>query len=720
MQKLIKSVVPAAMFLTIVVAGFFGTEQVLANASDSSPISLVVENTLLIDLESPPVIYNDFTLVPARDVFENLGADVGWIPPTQEIIVSYEDNVVAMQIDSLYANVGGSLVTMSIPPRIINGRTMIPLRFVSESFGFDVQWDGQRRVAYVARSERDLLHAPGINIPPSLLPGYEQVQESRPENGHGQQYFEYEEDAEATTPRDISPFAITAESHPRTTLVSVEEASANVFLEMVSYGITASGPISRVDTLFLYGNRVVLDIHNAASSLPSVTETTSPFVRQVRSSSAGSNVERVVFDLHAPFDVAVTMSEDRRSMFLSFTMNSVTDIRMAADGNADTVTINLDGVPNPSTFFLADPRRLVIDQPGSLMDTLIDDAQSGQFVSHIRSSQYSPTSGRVVLTFHGEVSVQTSVVGNSLIVTATAPTFRNISYDAASRTIVISKAGMHINSGAVTHDDEYLRLRYTLHMGYNLLSHLGYGTFPIYDDFINSVNIQTNAAGQTSLVISQRRILAFVVEEDTENIYIRARLPREVHSHIVVVDPGHGGSDPGAYYGGVAEKDLNLQIAERLIANIRQSGYIKVYTTRYEDVFVTLGERARLANEVGDLFVSIHNNAVRRGGNTAANGTETHYWTRPNANPDSIGSREAAEIFHRTIIGMIGSNDREVRQSQFVVLSQTTMPAVFLEIGFMSNPAELQRLTDTAHQQLIADAIYASIREVFSIYAPRR
>ena len=729
MQKLLKLIVLAAglvvMFQTAVFAGFLGIVRVYADQADvlgSNQILLVVDNILLTDLESPPVIYNDYTLVPARDVFESLGANVGWIPPTQEIIVSYEDSIVAMQIDSRFANVRGSLVEMSIPPRIINGRTMIPMRFVSESFGFDVQWDPQQREARVAR-KGDLLHS-GINIPPSLLPGYDQIQDNREDDGRYRQYLEPEENAVDTVPRDISPFAIPSESHPRVNLVSVNEASADVFIDMITYGVTADGPISRVDTLFLEGNRVVLDIHNAANSLPSITQMSSRFIRQVRAASEQAGVTRVVFDLHAPFDVGVTISGDRRSVYLSFEQVNVTDIRIVSDESSDTVTIDFNGAPNHTTSFLSavGKRSFAIDLLGSSMTKKLDDAQTGRFVSHMHSSQHSAVSSRVVLTLREEASVTTDIVGNSLIVTVTTPTYRNISYDAASRTIIISKVGMGINAGAITHNDEYHNLRYILNMGYNLRDHLGYGEFPINHGAVESVSIQTNEAGETSLIISTHSILAFVVDEDNENIYIRARLPREVYSHIVVIDPGHGGHDNGASYSGILEKDLNLQISEKVAAIIRQSGHVKVYTTRNDDTFVSLADRASFANELGDLFVSIHNNAVdvRRGGNPATNGTETFYWTRPNADPDSINSRDAAEIFQRNIVGAIGSTDRGVRSSQFVVLSQTTIPAVFLEIGFMSNPDELQRLADPEHQQIVAEAIYASIREVFSVYTPRR
>jgi len=700
-------------------------------AAGESPISLAINNTIIHDLDAPPVIYNDFTLVPARDVFESLGAQVGWVPPTQEIFVSFGESVLSMQVDSRHANVGGSLIEMSIPPRIINDRTMIPLRFVSEAFGFGVYWDPHQRIAHVSSPGIDILQAGGFPdnfvLPQIDLPGQEPAPTAPPEpmpqvqNEHGRPLGSAQE-TNGTMPRDISPFAIPAQSHPRVSLTAVNDASAEVFLEMVSYGLTADGPISRVDKLFLYGNRIVLDIHNSANSLPSVTPMSSQFVRQVRTSSTGNNVTRVVFDLHDTFDTAVTISEDRRRVFLSFPKNNATGLTFDTTETRDTLTIDLNFEPRHSISFRANPNRFVIDLPGTSVEGLQNVYAQGRFVSGITAEQYSATLGRVTVHLSGEISMQSSVDGNSLVVSVTAPTHRNISFDHSTRSIVVHKAGLGIQTSAITRHDEYLQLRYTLHMGYNLLHHLGYGSLPVDDEFLEAVRIHTDDAGQTSLIISQRRIMAFVVEESAENIYIRARLPREVHAHIVVIDPGHGGSDAGAVHGGRYEKTLNLQMSAKIINNIRQSGYIQVYTTRIDDTFVSLEDRARFANELGDLFISVHNNAVdvRRGGNPATNGAETFYWPRPNADPNAITSREASDIIHDRLIAKTGQNDRGVRQAQFVVLSQTTMPAVFLEVGFMTNAEELQRLADPIFQQLVADAVYAGIREVFAVYAPRR
>ena len=714
MQKRIVSIILAAILaVSLPVTGYFGAVQV--NASPVNPIALFIDDTLIEGLDAPPILFNDYAFVPARSVFEIMGAEVTWIPPTQEIIVSFETVTVAMQIGSNSAMVSGTLVEMTTPPQLINGHTMIPLRFVSQALGFEVNWDGARREVNVWTAAQNNAAPPPANIPnenaaPPAPPSVNNNNVS-PAN------------AEGTTPRNISPAAIPAQQHPETMLTSISASVPGAIPGTVSYSITAAGPISRVDKLFLYGNRVVLDIHNADNNLPAVTPVAaSRFVRQIRTDAVESTYDsatRIVFDLYAPFDVSVTISEDRRTVNLSFTQISVTDIRLNSVGNIDTVIIDLNGAPRPSTLFNRDMQTFTVDLPGAHIGTPINQAQQGNFVSQIVSSQPEVTAGRIVFTVRSETSVQTEVVGNSIVITFTEPTYRNISYNSATRTLSIARGGMPVHVASITHNDEYLARRYTLSLGQNLQAHLGFGKFYIGDEFLSGVTIQTDAQGQTHLVFDTNRVLAFTVTEDHQHIHIRARLPREVYSHIVVVDPGHGGGDSGAPHGGLYEKDLVLAKTLKLIANIRRSGDIKVYTTRYTDVDVSLRQRVNLANEIGaDLFISIHNNAHDT--NFAANGTETYYSARPNANPNSISSRDAAVIFHRNLLSAINFNDREVRQSRFYVIHHTTMPAVFFEVGFMSNAAELQRLADPVVQQRVADGIYAGIREVFSVYTPQR
>jgi len=94
-----------------------------------------------VNCEVPPIVFNDYSVVPARDVFETVGATVGWSAINQKVTVTYKDDVIELYINNKTAKKNGKKETMPIPPKLINGKTMIPARYVAESLGFDVSFD---------------------------------------------------------------------------------------------------------------------------------------------------------------------------------------------------------------------------------------------------------------------------------------------------------------------------------------------------------------------------------------------------------------------------------------------------------------------------------------------------------------------------------------------------------------------------------------------------
>ncbi len=216
----------------------------------------------------------------------------------------------------------------------------------------------------------------------------------------------------------------------------------------------------------------------------------------------------------------------------------------------------------------------------------------------------------------------------------------------------------------------------------------------------------------------------------------------------IVVDPGHGGHDPGAVgQGGTREKDIVLQIARRLASRIRDELGIDVVMTRSTDVFVELQERTALANQVGaDLFISIHANASL---NHVANGIETYYLNLAKtekvaqlAAKENGTSLEKVSLLQAVLFDLMANyklNDSAhladevqkallkkvsgqyptvknlgVKQGPFYVLVGATMPSILVETAFLSHEKEEQRLKDPVYQELVAEGIIAGIRGYIS------
>lgn len=103
-------------------------------------------NNKILRFEQPPVIQDDYTLVPIRFLFEQMGADVTWNQDTQTATITQDNKAITFGIDDTDASVNGSTVSMDVPARLINDKTMVPVRFLSEELGYTVDWDGDNRI----------------------------------------------------------------------------------------------------------------------------------------------------------------------------------------------------------------------------------------------------------------------------------------------------------------------------------------------------------------------------------------------------------------------------------------------------------------------------------------------------------------------------------------------------------------------------------------------
>lgn len=182
--------------------------------------------------------------------------------------------------------------------------------------------------------------------------------------------------------------------------------------------------------------------------------------------------------------------------------------------------------------------------------------------------------------------------------------------------------------------------------------------------------------------------------------------PKVPKTKPVVIDPGHGGKDPGAIgCNGVREKDVNLRIARRVTALLRQQG-VEVRMTRNSDSFMELNDRAEVSNQVNArLFVSIHADSAR---NSAARGYTVFIPASRCAQSNPLASGILREF---ASTGMV---NRGTRKADYRVLRLTKCPAVLVETGFLSNRLDARKLASDEYQLQCAVAISKGILEFLS------
>ena len=193
------------------------------------------------------------------------------------------------------------------------------------------------------------------------------------------------------------------------------------------------------------------------------------------------------------------------------------------------------------------------------------------------------------------------------------------------------------------------------------------------------------------------------VFSQAENKILTPVIPaRTTAKKYVVIDAGHGGTDYGAIRGNINEKDITLEVAQKVEKLLTKKGYV-VAMTRSDDTYVSLEERVEASETFNpDVFVSIH---VNSSNSESPNGIETHYY--------KDNSLHLAKCIHASLLNNINAHDRGLFKSKFYVINHTTAPAVLVEMGFMSNPAERAQIITESRKSNTAKAIVEGIDEYF-------
>jgi N-acetylmuramoyl-L-alanine amidase len=182
---------------------------------------------------------------------------------------------------------------------------------------------------------------------------------------------------------------------------------------------------------------------------------------------------------------------------------------------------------------------------------------------------------------------------------------------------------------------------------------------------------------------------------------------------LIVIDPGHGGSDPGAIFPllDLYEKNIVLEVAKQTKSLLEKEGF-QVMMTRSDDSYVSLFERVEIANQLqADLFVSIHVNAATQ---ARTKGVETVYYPSEKNPEDFRDNRALAAIFHEEVMKALGADSFRIdARENLIVLRETKMPAVLTELGFVTNPDEERLLASAGYLQSAAEGIFKAVMRYF-------
>lgn len=375
----------------------------------------------------------------------------------------------------------------------------------------------------------------------------------------------------------------------------------------------------------------------------------------------------------------------------------------------DVVEIEGDGALTPNVFTLSNPNRVVIDIPNAvseLEETL--DVSGLEYVTAGRTGMFSETTLRVVLEVEDLTQYTYTTDSDSMTLQLFRSKMGALQYDGAKNVLYMEKKE-DINLNKIKTNDQYLNGYYEITLPGDYESVYGYGTYEVGDDLVQSIKVSA-VNEKTVIRFNQNQINAYQMKDEGDRYAIYVKSPKEVYDKVLLLDAGHGGSDPGASGNGLTEKTLNLSVMQK-IANELAGSDVKVYVTRNSDVYPANNTRARTANQIAHAMVSIHMNS----GPATANGTEVLYKNHDN-DTGAFTSKVLAEVIQNNIIQATGNTDRGTKyRTDLLILNATTVPTVIVETVFISNPGDALKISQNDYQQTVAVAIAQAIESAMNL-----
>lgn len=408
-------------------------------------------------------------------------------------------------------------------------------------------------------------------------------------------------------------------------------------------------------------------------------------------------------------------------------LNRVKDIQKEfVNGKEAIVVYNTENV-SINTMKLSNPERVVIDIKDSLLEGRTEityDYELG-FIKRVRVAQFSPDNNykpndkivRIVLDIKDGVNnpeVKIEKDRSRLIITPEANIWQILNYSTEGNSKIVS-----INANRDTDYDidynEYLKTMIINLPVENI--DLIEGKVDINDGLIKDINV-SQIRDRAYITISfirdvEYNVLSRSIDDKISVSFKRDRSNEKPSDKLIVIDPGHGGSDPGACHNGVREKDVNIAISLKLNEALQDKGYNTVMT-RYDDTSVGLYDRPEIANNVdADLFISIHANSYTP--NPGVEGVEILYCPADECSLKSRDDYELAKILMEEITKVTGAKNKNItKRPKLVVLNRTKMSAILIETGFLTNPSEAKLLSTSEYQDLMVEGIINGIEKYFN------
>ncbi len=633
----------------------------------------------------PGIIYekngSTRTIVPISFITEKLGASISWKQETQEITIESSDKTIVMQIGNAYATVNGKKTKLpdGIPPILLQyegmTKTYVPVKFISEQLGMDVNWIAGTRTVTINRPVQTLTDV----------------------------YLDY--------------------------MKQFPEIRMKVTGEVVATGFKVSGTdVGEQDKIFIDLQNTKFDLKDKSLLKDGVgTYKVSDGIfgiDKVEISSQSSNppTTRIIVYLNEKRGYRVFHDDTTGEMVIQL-VNTVNSVEVEKVYSTDTVAITTSENPIYNINIVGD--QVIVDIINSFMNVNNGEMQivpvnQGKIetlgYSQLDTSQYKDSDfytsddkvTRVAIELNEKVTYDDIYVendGTKILVFVSQNPLNNFNY------VKLNNSRADLKVRLLKYGDyniAYNQSKNTINVEIPKgLTELSAFEYPVIDQLVERIDMtETSDKYLMSIVLSKNTTYQQVQSDNEISLaFTNTTIQNSIYKDmLIVLDAGHGGHDSGATGSIAKEKDLALNATLILEKKLKALGF-KVYLTRSTDEYIGLYERADIANDLNaDLFVSVHINAILNKPNVS--GVEVLY-----IGDSMSGSKGLATLIQDELVSSLKATNRGiVQRPNLVVLRETSMPAVLCELGFITNEAEQAKLMDSSYMDKAAEAIVEGIK----------
>ncbi|MBR6253274.1 MAG: N-acetylmuramoyl-L-alanine amidase [Clostridia bacterium] len=726
--------------------------------------------------QMPPIILNSRTLVPVREVFEILGGKVDWDANERRVDVTLGSKKISLWIDNPTATVDGQEIALDVPAKIVNSKTMVPARFISEQGGLVVDWDATTYTVSIHYKKTNITGISfatinGVNCMVINADGpiTSYKYSSVPKDGSFSLYIDIKncDFVFDTSNRKFDSGMVLAlrfgdqgnDTH-RVVLdlkdetdyvVTMSQDRMKLYYALAKEFIVPGEEVKKEEPKVNSGelievidksgeNIVVEEVDNKSGEIVKQEEpvkTEEPVKQEepvTQIEDSGNTKESGEEDKPSyPIYIQDEEPEEEPEEEIDYDV-SITAIKYSTVSKR--VKINYEGKIKYNAEFLENPNRLVVDIESAKLDTQgpTEINIKNSVITAIRFSQYTKESVRVVLDLNSKVEHKVYLKSSEMQIDVKESTYKNIKYKKLTSSGQITLQNVDLDDLSLRQDENTFRYYIT----YNEKdADFGDGVFTVGDSFVKSI---TTTKGKITILDCGN--MTYSAKQSSKNVIITVREAEKVkekQAYIeeiinsqpsgdesgekkiddrlktrILVDVGHGGADPGACNGEYQEKNLNVKIAQYLYDMLceREDLIVDINRTEDNDRYFTVQTRLQYALDFDPDFIVSVH--INSLANKNYSGTLVLYSNNESESEyGDITSEECARIITNELSNQLGTINRGItKRDDLHILHDTPCPSVLCEVGFISNDAELERLKTKSFQKAAAKAIFDGIEKI--------